>query len=65
MDKALKNGMEKGFIDAVKAGDVGEAKTWFQTMMFKKMKDALDNKQKEVSKNVFSNVVKKAALNDD
>lgn len=57
--------MLKGLLDAINAGDVGEAKTWFQTMMSKKIKDQLDDKQREMNKKVFSNVVKKAALNDD
>jgi len=42
--------MVRDFLDAIRAGDASEAKTWFQTMFYKQLADKMDEKKDEVRK---------------
>lgn len=44
--------MIKDFLNAVRAGDANEAKTWFQTIFYKQLANKMEDKRLEVSQNI-------------
>lgn len=44
--------MVRDFLDAIRAGDASEAKTWFQTMFYKQLSDKMDEKKDEVRRSI-------------